>query len=877
MTDDVSGGKGEAIVAHITINGFSVHSLKRALAFVAGHLISAHAPKSNFILVQVTASVRSVARTETLFRRKLKRPWSVPAAASYAFLAFQMLAGPAAAQPAPQPTLAPVRDAGAPNTIPGQYIVVFKPDIAREVALAAEDTVRRLNGVVLHTYTSALIGFSAKLPPAALEAVRAAPGVAYIEADKVEKAFTIELNAPTGLQRTSKRLLPLPMNGQYTYSETGLGVNVYVIDSGIRVTHTEFGGRAFGGDDEVHDGNGTNDCIGHGTHVAAVIGGATYGIAKEVHLYAVRVLDCMGGGTTSGVLAGVEWVTTNAIHPAVANMSVGGPQSPTLDTAVTKSIASGVTYVVAAGNSSDDACNYAPADLGKAATNPTITVGNIDPTDDTTDPNTNFGTCLELFAPGVNILSAWNTSDTAFNSTSGTSESAPHVTGVAARYLQNHTAASPAAVWAAIHTADDVPTTMGWAGIFNAGAGSPQELLHWGSLNNGYNDGDPHLTTVDGIPYDFQSAGEFVSLRDGNGLQIQTRQTPISTAPPVANAYTGLATCVSINTAVAARVGTHRVTYEPNISPFGVPPLRVDGVVTKLGEQGLTLEPGGRIVTSTTGNGIEIDFADGTVLIVTPKLWASQGTWLLNISILRTPDSEGIMGALAPGSWLPALPNGASLGPRPAALHQRYVELYQKFADGWRVTNASSLFDYAPGTSTATFTLKSWPQERPPCVAPGSKPTQPLDLATAQRLCHGIADRNRNADCVFDVRFTGEPGFADVYQFSQRIQDGSTTTSVNDNKDPTQFGETVTFTATVALTASGQKGVPVGTIQFMLDGKNSSAPVRLDSKGQAAWKTSGLALGGHQVAARYIPDSGSTFLASSSLAEPHSVVKLAAK
>jgi hypothetical protein len=227
-------------------------------------------------------------------------------------------------------------------------------------------------------------------------------------------------------------------------------------------------------------------------------------------------------------------------------------------------------------------------------------------------------------------------------------------------------------------------------------------LLHWGSLNDGFNDGDPHLTTVGGIHYDFQSAGEFVALRDGNGTQIQTRQTPVSTQPPVANTYTGLATCVSLNTAVAARVGTHRVTYQPNLD--GRPDssglqLRVDGVLKPLGAQGLNLGPGARVVKSSAGNGIEIDFPDGTSLTATPNFWGPpHNKWYLSVSVFRTPASEGIMGSLASGSWLPALPDGTSLGPMPATLPQRYSDLYGKFADAWRVTNTTSLFDYAPGT-----------------------------------------------------------------------------------------------------------------------------------------------------------------------------------
>jgi subtilisin family serine protease len=791
-----------------------------------------------------------------------------------AILAIQVLAGTAIAQPAPEPTLAPVHNEGAPNAIPGQYIVVFKPDTRREAVLAAQNTVKKFGGTVGHTYTAALIGFSAKLPPEALKALRATPGVAYIEADQVGSLNTIQppnppTNPPTGLDRIDRRLLPL--NNTYTYSETGVGVHVYVIDTGIRAGHTEFGGRVSGGVNTMLAASGTDDCHGHGTHVAGTIGGVNYGIAKQVFLHPVRAGDC-ANTYLAPVIAGVDWVTNNRVLPAVVNLSSGFAPSPALFTAVTNSIASpsGVTYVVAAGNSNADACNTSPALVPTA-----ITVGAVDPANDTRAGFSNFGTCLDLFAPGVNILSAWNTNDTATNTISGTSMAAPHVTGVAARYLQTHPAAAPADVWTAIHNADDIfGTTAGWAGIISPGAGSPNELLHWGSLNDGFNDGDPHLTTVDGVHYDFQSAGEFVSLRDGNGLQIQTRQTPVASAPPIANAYTGLASCVSLNTAVAARVGAQRVTYQPNIS--GVPDpsglqLRVDGVLTTLPASGLNLALGGRVVKSSAGDGIEIDFPDGTVLIVTPGWWASQSKWYLHVSVFHTPASEGIMGAIAPGSWLPALPSGTSLGPKPAALHQRYVDLNQKFADAWRVTDATSLFDYAPGTSTATFTLKSWPPESPPCVLPESTPVKPVNLEVAQLACRAVVGKNRKEDCVFDVRVTGNAGFAKTYLLSEKIQAGSTTTTVTDDQDPTQAGEWVTFTAIVAPSASAGRRIPTGTVQFTFDGSKVGAPVKLDSKGRATWETSRLKVGIHRVAASYIPSQGSVFLASTSLEKLHSV------
>jgi hypothetical protein len=389
--------------------------------------------------------------------------------------------------------------------------------------------------------------------------------------------------------------------------------------------------------------------------------------------------------------------------------------------------------------------------------------------------------------------------------------------------------------------------------------------------------GDPHLTTVDGIHYDFQSAGEFVALRDADGMEIQTRQTPVGTASAVANAYTGLTTGVSINTAVAARVGKHRVTYEPNF--YEIPDasglqLRVDGVVTTLGANGLILGGGGHVVQST-GNGIEIDFPNGTILIVTPVFWSSQRKWFLDLDVFQTQADDGIMGLIAPGSWLPALPDGTSLGPKPAALHERYVVLYRKFADAWRVTDKTSLFDYAKGTSTATFTDMAWPHETPPYVIPGQPPVQALDPKVARRLCQAVVWNNLKTECIFDVTVAGDRGFAKMYLMGQRIQRGSTRTKVVSDKDSTKPEEPVTFTATVTLNAtappdaSRERRVPVGKVQFTLDGKETGKPVRLDSKGQARWKTSRSTLGEHYVAARYLPRQESVFLPSSSLDDPN--------
>ncbi|MFN2404430.1 MAG: porin family protein [Pyrinomonadaceae bacterium] len=286
--------------------------------------------------------------------------------------------------------------------------------------------------------------------------------------------------------------------------------------------------------------------------------------------------------------------------------------------------------------------------------------------------------------------------------------------------------------------------------------------------------GDPHLTTSDGNHFDFQAAGEFVFLRHSNGLEIQVRQGPIATASnPGPDPRTGLATCVSINTAVAARVGTRRVTYEPNLS--GVPDpsglqLRVDGVLTTLdSRRGLKLENGGRISKTTVPGGLRIDFPDKTVLFVIPAWWPEQKVWYLNLDVGPPPGSTGLAGPLATRSWLPALPDGTSLGPMPDAPDERFVDLYQKFGNAWRVTAATSLFDYGPGTSTDTFTI-NWPPERPPCSLPNSIPATATTEAVAQQACQLVKGETHKQNCVFDVMITGNTGFATSYLLLQDVQ-----------------------------------------------------------------------------------------------------------
>lgn len=360
-------------------------------------------------------------------------------------------------------------------TIPDRYIVVFADGTDRaavdaalmeaEAAAASSlDAAGNPQTLSLHyRYDAALVGFAASMPASSLDALKKNPNVVNIEADQVITLSATQSPVTWGLDRIDQRNLPL--SNSYTYNNTGAGVTAYIVDTGILFGHTEFGARASFGYD-AFGGNGA-DCNGHGTHVAGTVGGSTYGVAKGVTLKAVRVLNCSGSGTNSGVIAGVNWVASHhaAGAPAVANMSLGGSVSSALDTAVKNAINDGVTFAVAAGNSNRNACNYSPARVAAA-----ITVG-ATTSSDARASYSNYGSCLDLFAPGSSITSAWYTSTGATNTISGTSMATPHVAGVAALYLQSNTSASPATV------RDAIVNNATTGKVTNPGSKSPNRLL----------------------------------------------------------------------------------------------------------------------------------------------------------------------------------------------------------------------------------------------------------------------------------------------------------------------------------------------------------------------------------------------------------------
>ncbi|GAA2551607.1 hypothetical protein GCM10010435_22240 [Winogradskya consettensis] len=384
------------------------------------------------------------------------------------------LAGTAIALAAATPALAAeptgtVEHAGSATAIDGSYLVTLKDGTQADNAVAQRLTTR-YGGTVGKVFGHAVEGYTAHLSARQAARLAADPAVASVEADQIVRIADTQTSAPWGLDRSDQRALPL--SGTYTYGPSS-GVTVYVIDTGITITHQDFGGRASYGYDAVDGDNVAQDGNGHGTFVAGVAVGSTYGIAKSANVVGVRVLDNNGSGTTAGVIAGIDWVTANATRgTSVANLSLGGGTSTTLDAAVRRSIAAGIPYAIAAGNSGVNAGTTSPARVTEA-----LTVGATSRTDAKASWS-NYGSVLDLFAPGVDITSAWRTSNTATYTGSGTSFSSPHVAGAAALYLAAHPGASVTTVNAAIVAA----ATTGV--VTSPGSGSPNRLLYTPSLSS---------------------------------------------------------------------------------------------------------------------------------------------------------------------------------------------------------------------------------------------------------------------------------------------------------------------------------------------------------------------------------------------------------
>jgi len=415
-----------------------------------------------------------------------------------------------------------------PDPVPAQYIVTLRTPPAASGAAASSLSARH-GGRLVRTYSKALAGYAAQMTAEQAEELSHDPAVASVEQDGYVSINDTESPAPSwGLDRIDQR--DLPLDNAYSSSGAGAGVTAYIIDTGIRVTNTDFGGRASIGFDSVGDGQNGVDCNGHGTHVAGTVGGAKYGVAKSVSLVAVRVLDCNGSGTWSSVIAGIDWVTAHHAVNAVANMSLGGAVATSVDTALANSVASGVTYAVAAGNSNADACTSSPARAPSA-----ITVGATTSTDARASYS-NFGSCVDLFAPGSGITSDWNTSDTATNTLSGTSMATPHVVGSAALYLGEHPGASPATVTTALLGA----ATPGK--VTSPGTGSPNLLDFVGPT------GTPPTTTTTTPPTTTTTSTTTTTTRP------PTTTTTTTTRPPTTTTTTTTRPPTTTTTTIARQV-----------------------------------------------------------------------------------------------------------------------------------------------------------------------------------------------------------------------------------------------------------------------------------------------------------------------------------
>ena len=389
-----------------------------------------------------------------------------------------------------------VSELQAGDALPGQYIVKLDPEVGQilnvpDLAAAVETLLVGIGGgEASHIYDHAMTGAAVRISATQAAILRSMPAVEAVEPDRVVTTSATTQASPTwGLDRVDQRMLP--NDDAYRYAApAGEGVSVYVIDTGLHATHDEFEGRVgqgrnFAANDTgllglgglplvgpiLNSGGGadpadTTDCNGHGTHVASTAAGTTYGVAKEAQVVPVRVLDCSGGGSTSDVIAGVDWVTANHEKPAVANMSLGGGDSDALDEAVQNATEAGVTFVVAAGNSDADACGGSPNRVAEA-----VTVGSTTKKDERSSFS-NFGTCVDLFAPGSNITGAWYESDTQTNTISGTSMASPHVAGSAALLLDNRPGLTPAEV---AQLLEERATSNV---LSNLGSGSPNLLLY---------------------------------------------------------------------------------------------------------------------------------------------------------------------------------------------------------------------------------------------------------------------------------------------------------------------------------------------------------------------------------------------------------------
>lgn len=493
-------------------------------------------------------------------------------------------ADPAQAQPTPA------------EVVPDQYIVILRDEItrpgqvtdaatrrrARATAQRVVTAAERMGGKILYTYASAVTGFAAQMSAVAATTLAADPDVALVEPDQIVQISDSQTPAVWGLDRIDQP--DRPLDNTYTYPNRGAGVHVYIIDTGMRTSHREFTERVGGGFSAINDGRGVEDCHSHGTHVAGTVGGDTYGVAKAVTLHPVRVLDCDGQGTNAQVIAGIDWVTANHVQPAVANMSLGGSASTALDNAVRTSIAAGVFYAVAAGNENTNACYGSPARVPEA-----MTIGATTTTDQRASFS-NYGSCVDLFAPGQAITSAVIDSDTATASYSGTSMAAPHVAGAAALFLASAPTAAPATVSAALrdHATQDRLTDVK--------SGSPNLLLYVGFITSAPGptvtatpSTAPTLTATPTAP----STATSTPLPTATTTATTLPPTPTATATAALPTITPTATVTDVlptMTPTATSTGTLLPTPTATATPSPTPTATLSPTPTATAEPGSCID-----------------------------------------------------------------------------------------------------------------------------------------------------------------------------------------------------------------------------------------------------------------------------------------------
>jgi hypothetical protein len=417
---------------------------------------------------------------------------------------------------------------------------------------------------------------------------------------------------------------------------------------------------------------------------------------------------------------------------------------------------------------------------------------------------------------------------------------------------------------------------------------------HKGTLTHlnadGSYSGDPHTRTVNGKMYDFQAVGEFTLLRDGARMEIQVRQTPVATQNPVTDFNTGLTACVSVITAVAIRLGSHRVALQPDREPTRLQ-FYVDGKPADLLPDGIDL--GGHRVTGFDANGetgLRVDSDDGTVVIATPLFWNGHNIWYMNVSVSNTRADEGLMGVVPKDSWLPRLRNGVTLDPMPASLQDRYVALYKKFADSWRVTDKTSLFVYEAGKSSKTFTDTDWPAEKPPCrlksefQVPGVKVFEGMPVEKARMVCKAVTVKDLHESCVFDVATTGDETFARGYVLAQELRLYGTHVRLDvgaapiqeygpaekEDTRPQRSGQSFALTATVSP-LTPERPTPTGTVTFFVDGVPMKRPINLDERGRARVMAPSLKPGERKIRATYSGGGKFDYHSSSSATLLHTV------